>query len=121
MSEAREGRPRASRAEWAKRVERWQESGLSAEQFASELGIRARTLTYWKWLLGKEAQGRASVRPPRTRRRAAEVAAAPFIEVRAEAGDGRFALELRSGRRIYVPANFDADALRRLVAVLEGE
>jgi transposase len=119
MSE--EGRPRASRAEWVKRVERWQESGLSAEQFASELGIRARTLTYWKWLLGKEARGPASVRATRKRKPPAEGATASFIEVRADAGDGRFALELRGGRRIHVPASFDADALRRLVAVLEAE
>jgi hypothetical protein len=31
--------PRASAEEWQKRVERWRESGLSADQFAAELGI----------------------------------------------------------------------------------
>jgi hypothetical protein len=35
---------RASRDEWAKRVERWRDSGLRAEQFAAELGINAGTL-----------------------------------------------------------------------------
>jgi hypothetical protein len=48
-------RPRVSRAEWAKRVERWKDSGLSAEEFSSELGINARTLIYWKYTLSREA------------------------------------------------------------------
>jgi hypothetical protein len=44
---------RASRDEWAKRVERWRDSGLSAEQFAAELGINAGTLKFWKYRLGQ--------------------------------------------------------------------
>jgi len=39
-----EARERTSRAEWQKRIERWSDSGLSAEQFAAELGINAGTL-----------------------------------------------------------------------------
>jgi hypothetical protein len=46
---------RASREEWAKRVKRWRESGLSAEQYASELGINAGTLKFWKYQLGRPA------------------------------------------------------------------
>ncbi len=38
---------RTNREEWKKRVERWQESGLTAEQYASELGINAGTLKFW--------------------------------------------------------------------------
>ena len=34
-----ETRRHASRAEWQKRIERWRDSGPSAEQFAVELGI----------------------------------------------------------------------------------
>src|SRR5688572_27597837 len=47
-------RSRVAREEWAKRVERWCESGLTAAEFAAELGINARTLTYWKWVLGRK-------------------------------------------------------------------
>jgi hypothetical protein len=43
-----ETRTHMSRAEWQKRVERWRDSGLSAEQFAAELGINAGTLKYRK-------------------------------------------------------------------------
>ena len=35
---------RTSREEWRKRVERWKDSGLTAEQYATELGIKASTL-----------------------------------------------------------------------------
>jgi len=34
---------RVSRDEWAKRVERWKDSGLTAKEFASEVGINPRS------------------------------------------------------------------------------
>ena len=34
---------------WAKRVERWQRSGLSAREFAARHGLNGRTLAYWGW------------------------------------------------------------------------
>jgi DNA-binding transcriptional regulator YiaG len=40
-------------AEWAKRVERWQDSGLTAKEFAAELNVNAGTLSYWKYKLRK--------------------------------------------------------------------
>lgn len=47
-------RARVEREEWAKRVERWRDSGLKAAEFAAELGINPRTLT----VLGVDAQAR---------------------------------------------------------------
>jgi hypothetical protein len=44
---------RINRAEWAKRVARWEGSGLTAKEFAAELGINPRSLVFWKWQLGK--------------------------------------------------------------------
>jgi hypothetical protein len=42
-----------------------------------------------------------------------------MIEVRAHSvGDDRFEIEL-GGRRVRVPPSFDADALRRLITLLE--
>ncbi len=38
---------RSSRDEWAKRVERWVDSGLTAAEFGAEAGINPRTLTFW--------------------------------------------------------------------------
>ena len=37
-------RARVEREEWAKRVERWRDSGLRTAEFATELGINPRTL-----------------------------------------------------------------------------
>jgi transposase len=44
---------RADRAEWAKRVQRWQESGLTAREFAHKMGLRPASLSFWKWRLKK--------------------------------------------------------------------
>jgi hypothetical protein len=121
-----------AREEWAKRVERWRDSGLSCAEFSAELGVNARTLTYWKWMLGKEARGEKRVWKARQARalRAPRAAAsepsrsAPvvtgLVEVQAAPRDGRFELELGAGRRLRVPMSFDAADLRRLLDVLEA-
>src|SRR5260370_11815725 len=48
---------RTGREEWAKRVARWKDSGLTAKEFATELGINPRSLVFWKWQLGKGSGG----------------------------------------------------------------
>jgi transposase len=112
---------RASRAEWAKRVRRWERSGRTADAFGAEIGVNGRTLTYWKWLLRKEATGETRTRPSRKAKPAEPASSTPsFVELRGGAADSRFALELGDGRRILVPCDFDADGLRRLLAILEG-
>jgi hypothetical protein len=103
---------RDARATWAKRVERWRTSGLSAGEFAAEIGVNARTLTYWKWKLGRSE-------PPAESSRRAE-----FVEVVAPGREAavceQIEVALESGVVIRVPARFDAEALRRIVAVLGG-
>lgn len=126
-------RSRVAREEWAKRVERWRDSGLSCAEFAAELGVNPRTLTYWKWMFNKEARGEPRVWPTRKTRglrasrelRASEppralAAVTGLVEVQAVPRDGRFELELGAGRRLRVPATFDAADLRRLLDVLEA-
>lgn len=126
-------RSRVAREEWAKRVERWRDSGLRCAEFAAEIGVNPRTLTYWKWILGKEARGEKRTWPSRglqqrrarrprgseTERRAAGGIPA-LVEVQTVAGDSRFEVELSAGRRLRVPASFDATELRRLLDVLEA-
>ncbi len=111
-----EGRTRVSRAEWAKRVQRWQDSGLSAAEFGAEIGVNARTLTYWKWVFRKQAG--EPVKQVGVERPKSEAAAA-FVEVRAPHGTSAFELTLGNGRRLQIPAAFDVDTLVRLLAVLE--
>jgi hypothetical protein len=123
-----ETRSRVAREEWAKRVERWRDSGLKCAEFAAEVGINPRTLTYWKWVLGKEARGEKRAWPRRKVRksRAQSPASSPttaisgLVEVRAIPRDVHFELDLGAGRRLRVPASFDAGELRRLLAVLEA-
>jgi transposase-like protein len=112
-------RKRETRDEWQKRVERWKDSGLTAEEFAAETGINAGTLRFWQYKLKKGSQWETP------RRRTAPVApnASSIIELRPCATseqDRRFEIELRAGRRVHVPASFDPDALRSLLAVLEA-
>jgi hypothetical protein len=120
-------RSRVAREEWAKRVERWRESGLSCAEFATELGINPRTLTYWQYILRKEARGEKRTWPRRRdaaskapRAATATVVAEPFIEVQAVERSSLFELQLRGGRRLSVARDFDAGALRRLLEVLEA-
>ena len=109
---------------WSKRVERWKDSGLSAREFAAEMGINPQTLSYWKWKLGKKAKA------PAKRKRVS------FVEV-VDAAGGPAArtvqladppqakqppepleIVLRDELRIRVPAHFDPETLRRVVATL---
>ena len=110
-----ETRGRTSRAEWQKRIERWNDSGLSAEQFAAEMGINAGTLRHWKYFLAKPASGAATATPVST------AAATDLVEVRpaVAATATAFELELGADRKLRIPPQFDAGALERLLTVLE--
>ncbi len=105
-------------------MRRLAESGLTAKEFAAELGVNVHTLNAWKWKL----VGGGST-PTESRRRGPE-SAARFIEVvpeRATRSPGEaqqapepFELLLRDGVRVRVPARFNAQALRALVGALEA-
>lgn len=108
---------RASREVWAKRVERWVDGGLTAKEYASEIGVSPRTLTYWKWKLLSE------------QRRAGEVAApAPstpaFLEITpqpkpTQERESPEPFELILGTlTLRIPQRFDADALKQLLAAV---
>jgi hypothetical protein len=107
------------RAEWQKRIERWRDSGLSAEQFAAELGINAGTLKYWKYRLGKEPIGPVATEAKQQLRKTPQ--ADSFVEVHASTvvASSSFVLEFGKARRLQIPAQFDVAALERLLSVLE--
>jgi transposase-like protein len=124
---------RETREEWAKRVERWRDSGLTAAEFAAEVGVNPRTLSYWKWRLGSKRGRSLSSKPTKARskkasrsaarKKAAALAVRPlsFVEVTkatsALSGEP-FEVELVSGERIRIPSSFDASSLSRLLDVL---
>lgn len=106
----------ASRAEWAERVGRWRRSGLTARAFAESIGVKRETLAHWAWRLDP---GRRR-RDESNRQRPALESTPTMIEVVGAGAGSGFELQLDGGRRLHIPARFDAAALTRLLAVLEG-
>ncbi len=130
---------RASAAEWAKRVERWKESGLTAKEFGAETGLNASTLSFWRWKLGASAAapevakgvcggGSASApkqprepRKARSRPRSAAPESRQFIELSAatvtsvQAG---LEIVVDDGMRVRVPVGFDEETLTRLLRAI---
>lgn len=107
------------RAEWQKRIERWRESGLTAEQFATELGINAGTLKYWKYRIGKNSSAGMALEPKRRPSKAPRAASLVEVHAATIVAASPFVLELGEARRLQIPAQFDAPALERLLSVLE--
>ena len=108
---------RESRETWAKRVERWKDSGLTAKEFAAELGINAHSLSWWRWRLSSPSTA------PKARRRARRVTEEmtppmTFVEVPAPTTAEALEVVLPSSIRIRVPVAFDAGSLGRLLEVL---
>lgn len=111
---------RSTRGAWQTRVERWVASGLTAAEFATEIGVNPRTLTYWKWRLGAAAKaaGRIGGGPWTTPRpRFVELVAGPGV-VPPPVDVDALEVILADGIRVRVPARFDADVLRRVVTAL---
>jgi hypothetical protein len=113
---------RESRETWTKRVERWAESGLTAKEFAAEVGVNSATLMHWKYRLAAEARGAStlSAEPKQDAVSFVEVqATAPDIEpARKTSPPPAFELVFASGATVRIPAGFDAATLRRLLDVM---
>jgi hypothetical protein len=115
MAKASAATTSAAEAKWAKRVARFERSGLSIRTFAAREGLKAGSLSFWKWKLAQ----RKSPRPGTDC-----VAPLRFVElttkaVRTPAAAGCFEVVLSSGRTVRVPGGFDAAELARQVGVLE--
>jgi transposase len=93
---------RVSRDEWARRVQEWQGSGLSAAEYARRKRLRARSLTWWRWKLA----GKATT---------------TFVELHAdEVRAEPIEVVLGNGRVVRVPFRFDDALLARVLSVAEG-
>jgi hypothetical protein len=113
----------AARDRWAGLVRRWRRSGQTGREFAESAGVNAGTLAYWAWRLKREKRGTHGRKVKRRARRSrAAVQDTSFVELIVDRQDreedARFVLELGDGRRLRIPAAFDADALKRLLAAV---
>lgn len=100
---------------WTKRIERWKDSGLTAKEFAGELGINPNSLHQWAYQLRKTAPHGS---PDRTKRR--REAQPQFVEVTPRAVTTQ-CFDVRVGRfTVAVPGGFDESSLLRLLKVLGG-
>jgi hypothetical protein len=113
---------KVTREEWAKRVERWKDSGLSLGEYSREVGISASSLKWWKWRLDADANPTESERRPKKYRRGLPKqvpAAVTFVELPLS-GKRQAPVEivLTSRIRIRVQADFEVATLERVLAVL---
>lgn len=114
----------ALRETWAKRVERWKDSGLTAKEFQAESGINARSLSWWRWRLAggepaKKKRTRSSKRPDGALSKTPAVTPLSFVEVPTAIVRDPLEVVLVSSVRIRVPIGFDDATLVRLLDVLE--
>jgi hypothetical protein len=114
------------REKWAKRVERWKDSGLSAKEFEAESGINARSLAWWRWQLSKGDETPKPRRRRRSRKTSAVAITRPpalptmkFVELTAPVTREGLEIVLPSTIRICVRPGFDAATLGQLLDVLE--
>jgi hypothetical protein len=102
-----------TKAIWRERIARWEESKLTAEEFAPQEGVKPSSLKWWRWRLGGET---------RRSRRSAE--RSPFVEVkearpRAASTVWHFEIALWNGRVVRVRPGFTDEELARVLAVAE--
>jgi transposase len=111
---------REKRETWIKRIERWRESGLTAKEFAAEIGVNAATLMHWRYRLAAETRGAApgTVGPKQEAVSFVEVKAAPAEIGPPDRAQSAFEVVLASGAIVRVPPHFDAATLRRLLDVM---
>ncbi len=115
---------RESRETWAKRVERWRDSGLTAAEYAAEIGVKSHTLSWWKWRLSSGGAKRvvARRRPRRTPNapmKTAAVSPLTFVEMTPSERPEALEVVLPTSIRVRVPRDFDPATLGRLLGVLE--
>jgi transposase-like protein len=115
----------ASQATWAKRVEEWRASGVSAQEFARRIGVSANSLRHWAWRLKSRAEptGRSGTSRERSAAmstvQGTPVSPLTFVEMTAAIQGAPLELVLVNGVRVRVPPEFDASALARILDVVE--
>ena len=105
----------AEQCEWRERVARRDQSGLSRSEFARREGVNPRTLSWWRWWLGKQPAPQRPVVP------LIELVPLPGFTSRTVAPAASSGLAVRvGGYCVEVCGDFDGVALGRLLDVLEA-
>lgn len=115
------GKPKAkTRAIWEERIARWQQSKLSAEEYAPREGVRPSSLKWWRWRLSGETRRAAgATKGEPTKVAFVEVGVPPSSRAPAQPGSC-FEVILRNSRVVRVPPGFSDGELARVLAVAEG-
>jgi hypothetical protein len=115
---------RERREVWEKRVERWREGGLTAEDFAAEVGCKAGSLRHWKYKLASEKRRQHENAGPKAKPGAKEPPQVAFVELLRQPDaqtSSPDAIEVvLCGATVRVRPGFDETTLMRLCAVLKG-
>jgi hypothetical protein len=104
----------ATRADWAERIKRWKNSGLTAAEFGEREGIAAKQLHWWSWHLGKQAVPSASEAPLRLL--PVKVVASRDVHMPKATP---LEIVLQNGHLVRVAPGFDPVTLRSVLSVLE--
>jgi hypothetical protein len=116
---------RAAREEWTKLAQRWKESGLTAREFASETGLKATTLSHWKWRVKRESEPESKDIRRSSRARRTSLTLPRFVEV-STTGLNRSSRCMGRSNSSRVAASFAFQRLRRqhasaVLSILEVE
>ncbi len=112
-------------AGWARRVEQWKRSGLTAAEFGAREGFEGKQLSWWKWRLSQQVAADGLPAPRKTREGAARPASVTFAPVRvidrarAPGDDGRIEIVLGNGRVVRVTGAVDDAVLVQALRVAE--
>ena len=104
-------------------MKRWKKSGQATAAFAAEIGVNPRTLAYWRWKLGRDAERRSErrepTRRPRSQKRTPSIQLVELIAPENESNPGEaFEVICANGVRVRVPARFEAESLSQLLAIV---
>ena len=120
-----------TRETWEKRIERWQDSGLTAREFSAEIGVNPHTLSHWKWRLNADSnqkQKKARISKHKAVKKDSSALkerpneqTVDFIEVVTHGitQPEPFEVILADGVRVRIPIGFGAEDLRRLLQAVE--
>jgi hypothetical protein len=103
---------------WRNIFQEWEQSKKSVRAFCAERGVDETKFYCWRRTIAKRDGTYAP--SPKGDKSSQQAPVFVPVNVKPSAASGTLEVVVGSGRVIRVPAEFDASALRRLLAVLEA-